>query len=123
MSTYDESKHARATDGKWAPKRNDAPKGALSHGAALNDKPLSVKILPVPDPDGGYDTLVEAPTGRHYLREGVQHREDGPAYIGRDGSERWFQNGQLHRDPTDGPALLEDGYSEFYEGGVLVRAS
>ena len=121
MSTFDENAHPREKrGGRFAKRHNDAPSGELGHAGNLSNEPLNVTVLPEPDPAGGFDTLVEAPTGRHYLRQGVQHREDGPAYEGRDGSEKWIRDGQLHRDPEEGPALIEDGYEEFYEAGVLV---
>ncbi len=40
--------------------------------------------------------------------DGLYHREDGPAIIYPNGTERWFYHGQYHR--TDGPAITtEDG--------------
>lgn len=123
MSSFDETQHPRAATGKWTDKVNDAPSGELTHGDA-EIGPLKVSILPEPDPRGGFDTQVDAPSGRHFLRGSVPHREDGPAYEGRDGSEAWYQNGQLHRDPQDGPAVIDEyenePIEEFYEHGQLV---
>ena len=39
-----------------------------------------------------------------YKRNGVMHREGGPAVIYNDGSEMWAQNGKLHRE--EGPAVI-----------------
>lgn len=120
MSSFDESKHRRGLPGnrgQFAPKGADAPIGGLDVPAP---GPLKVDLLPEPDPKGGFDTRVEAPTGSHYLRGGVPHREDGPAYEGRDGAEAWFRDGKLHRDPADGPALVEDNFEEYYQDGRLV---
>ena len=124
MSTFDESKHPRGQaghPGRFAGKQNAAPAGSLG-GAPIG--PLKVSILAEPDPSGGFDTQVDAPTGRHFLRDSVPHREDGPAYEGRDGSEAWYRNGKLHRDPQDGPAVIDEfedeSIEEFYENGQLV---
>lgn len=38
-----------------------------------------------------------------WYKDGVAHREDGPATIYPDGTEVWSQNGRLHR--ADGPAF------------------
>jgi hypothetical protein len=34
----------------------------------------------------------------------TNHREDGPAIIGPDGSQKWYVNGKRHRE--DGPAYI-----------------
>ena len=36
-------------------------------------------------------------------KEGLYHREDGPAIEDADGSKAWYINGQYHRE--DGPAI------------------
>lgn len=124
MSSFDETQHPRGRTGQFAAKANSAPDGELCSDSDNDAVELRVSILPNPDPAGGFDTSVDAPTGKHYLREGVPHRLDGPAYVGHDGSEVWFQNGELHRDIADGPALVDeyDGgvIEEFYEHGQLV---
>lgn len=69
-----------------------------------------------------------------YWRNGVLHREHGPASVerGADGTvifEAWYRDGDMHRDPAEGPAFIwragEDGITreEFYVGGVLLNAS
>lgn len=130
MSSFDETKHPRGqagNPGQFSSKNNDAPAGSLGNtsnapGAPMG--PLKVTLLPEPDPRGGFDTRVDAPTGRHYLRGNVPHREDGPAYEGNDGSEVYYQHGELHRDPADGPAVIDeyegDLVEEFYSHGQLV---
>ena len=51
-----------------------------------------------------------------YLLDGQLHREDGPAYIWRHGSQEWYQNGVIHR--TDGPAYeAADGYVSWHLNG------
>ncbi len=52
--------------------------------------------------------------------KGQFHREDGPAYICRDGTEEWWFNGYLHR--ADGPAVIfPDGSHEWWLNGELHR--
>lgn len=124
MNNFDESKHRRgqpANAGQFAGKDNSAPTGGLDPNALTRPPAkFDVEILDSPDPVGGFDTRVEAPTGARYLRNGKLHRQDGPAYEGRDGAEGWYQDGQLHRDPQEGPALVEDGHGEFYADGQLL---
>lgn len=79
-----------------------------------------------------------------WFRNGVLHRDDGPAVVGIDGNEEWFQDGLRHRENgpaivlasgfqywylhdrlhrEDGPAADEgsDGLREWYQHGVLHR--
>lgn len=77
-------------------------------------------ILDEPDPVGGFDTAVSAPTGEYYLRDGVQHRLDGPSYEGVDGSQEWRRNGELSRE--DGPAVVDGEYEEHWVEGVPLSA-
>lgn len=49
----------------------------------------------------------------------IIHRNDGPAYTGKDG-EMWYINGKIHR--TDGPALLYPNGSEaWFKDGLIHR--
>lgn len=41
--------------------------------------------------------------GVEWFRNGVLHRENGPAVVAPDGSTYWYADGKLHRD--DGPAI------------------
>ena len=60
---------------------------------------------------------------RYKNKEGLYHREDGPAIIGgKFGDEKyWYFNGKLHRE--DGPAVIEHGGNnkEYYKHGKLHR--
>ena len=48
------------------------------------------------------------------------HRDDGPAIIDHDGTEKWCQYGRLHRE--DGPAVIyPDGGKEWWYEGQLHR--
>jgi hypothetical protein len=58
-------------------------------------------------------------TRRHY-RNGLRHREDGPAAIWLDGTQFWYRNGLRHRE--DGPtAIYPGGYRAWYLNGHLHR--
>ena len=53
-------------------------------------------------------------------KNGVYHREDGPATTHPDGSKFWHRYGKLHR--TDGPACeYANGAKEWYQDGKLHR--
>jgi hypothetical protein len=52
------------------------------------------------------------------LPDGTLHREDGPALIHKNGTEKWFRYGVLHR--ADGPAIRTANKSEeWHFNGVL----
>jgi hypothetical protein len=59
--------------------------------------------------------------GRHeWYRNGVLHRDDGPAILLRDGTKRWYQNGRLHR--ANGPAIeYPTGRKDWYQNDFLHR--
>ena len=51
-------------------------------------------------------------TRRHY-RNGLCHREGGPAVIYSAGTQIWYRNGKFHRE--DGPAFIyPDGTQEWW---------
>jgi hypothetical protein len=55
-----------------------------------------------------------------YYKNGLLHRENGPAIIYADGRKKWYQNGHLHR--LDGPASeWPKFYREWYQTGLLHR--
>jgi hypothetical protein len=56
-----------------------------------------------------------------WYRNGVVHRDDGPAYLNSDGTEVWYRNGRIHRD-DDLPAVIEAcGWREYWVDGVQIR--
>ncbi len=73
-----------------------------------------VRVLEVVD-------QVTWPDGtRKWYREGLRHREDGPAVIWPDGQQEWWRKGKLHRD--DGPAVIfADGGRQWYRDGRRHR--
>lgn len=66
-------------------------------------------------------TEFERPDGtRLWFKDGLLHRDGGPAQIDADGTEYWYQNGKLHR--TDGPAfIIKDGYQGWFFNGDYHR--
>ncbi len=55
-----------------------------------------------------------------FFRDGLRHREDGPAIIAPDGGRYWYYNGQPHRE--GGPAFEEaDGCLSWFRHGKLHR--
>jgi hypothetical protein len=75
-------------------------------------------------------SAVKYPNGREirqyvdgrteYLMDGERHREDGPAYVGADGTKVWFLNGKRHRE--DGPAIEDaNGAKAWSRYGELHR--
>ena len=53
---------------------------------------------------------------RFWYKDGVLHREDGPAVEYEDGDKAWYKNGIIHRD--DGPALeYLEGIKKWYLNG------
>jgi len=66
----------------------------------------------------GWRTDMEG--NRWHYRNGLLHREDGPAIICADGDAFWCRNGSLHRE--DGPAVIyPNGYQAWYLNGEAVR--
>ena len=117
MSTF-EALHPRGGGGRFTNKSHSAPSLALSAPAPV-EPVFEVQTLDAPDPAGGFDMSVDAPTGRRYLADGKLHRLDGPAYVGKDGTQEWYVHGELHRD--GGPAVVADGGEEWYDHGRLTR--
>ena len=54
-----------------------------------------------------------------YDEAGLRHRDDGPAVVGEDGTEAWWQHGKLHR--LDGPAVTAGKYQAWWENGIQLR--
>ena len=74
-----------------------------------------------PHSTGGYDQIRIWPNGNiTYLRNRELHREDGPAFVGADGSRTWHRNGREHRE--DGPAVeCPDGHHQWWLEGKQLR--
>ena len=57
------------------------------------------------------DGIYEEEIGTIYYKNGKNHNENGPAYIGKSGYKQYLINGKLHR--IDGPA-------EIYSNGSVT---
>ena len=66
--------------------------------------------------------MVISPDGtREWFRNGLWHRDDGPAVEWPNGTKVWFYNGRRHRD--DGPAVEHaDGSTEWWKQGLHVAS-
>lgn len=70
--------------------------------------------------DGTEELVIMSEGIKIWYRNGLRHREDGPATVYPNGSKMWFKNDLLHRD--DGPALdAADGSKFWYQNGLRHR--
>ncbi|MEO7172795.1 hypothetical protein [Flavobacterium sp.] len=66
------------------------------------------------------DGCIIEETGTRYYKEGLLHREDGPAFECVDGDKYWMINGLFHR--LDGPALIYvNGRKDWFFKGERHR--
>ena len=57
---------------------------------------------------------------KEWYKNGLLHREDGPAVVKADGTKEWYLNGKFHR--VDGPAIERvNGDREWYRHGQCHR--
>lgn len=69
--------------------------------------------------NGRYEELVNNVPFVHWYKDGILHREDGPAVEGKFGEKYWLKNGKLHRE--DGPAVTwPNGAQEWYLNDVAL---
>ena len=65
---------------------------------------------------------IRTPHGYVYLRDGLKHRDKGPAETHEDGYKAWFKMGRRHR--VGGPAVIRpDGSEEYWQEGRLLKKS
>jgi hypothetical protein len=65
-------------------------------------------------------TMVVENGTKYWYRDGLLHREDGPAIECPSGTKFWYRNGDLHRE--DGPAVERaDGTKFWYRNGQLLK--
>lgn len=56
---------------------------------------------------------------KKYIKNGLFHKENGPAIIWFNGDKCYYRNGNLHRD--NGPAVIHsDGNKEYWIDGILL---
>ncbi len=73
----------------------------------------------MPHKDDG-PAILEVDGTQKWYRHGSRHRDDGPAEITADGTQVWRQYDGIHRD--GGPAVFEsDGTQQWYQYGELHR--
>ena len=59
---------------------------------------------------------VDANGTKRWYKNGLLHRDDGPAVIWSDGRQEWWKDGNWHRD--DGPAVIcTSGTHYWYKDG------
>ena len=84
MTAFDESKHSRATDGKFAHKPH-------SEAGSVSLAPARMKSSRHAGP---------GQSEGWFNREGNLHREGGPAVVMADGETLWYSEGQLIDPPA-----------------------
>lgn len=61
-------------------------------------------------------TSVQDETIAQWYRDGIIHRDGGPAMITSKGAKIWYRNGKFHRE--DGPAVIVGDAAEWYLDGI-----
>jgi len=68
----------------------------------------------------GYEVTIDSDGCRCWLKNGLYHREEGPAYETLKGEKRWYLNGVQHRE--GGPAVeYVDGTKVWFLNGKQHR--
>lgn len=73
---------------------------------------------------GDEPAVVYADGTKWWYREGLIHRDNGPAVVHPNGAQEWWLNNQRQRtEYPDSEGIHPDlrGVKQFYENGVLVR--
>ena len=66
-------------------------------------------------------TFTDTYGNKEWYKDGLRHREDGPAIVLKDGIEIWYKDGKKHRD-NDLPAVVDsDGTEKWYKDGKKHR--
>jgi hypothetical protein len=56
-----------------------------------------------------------------WFKDGLIHRDDGPALLLSDGTEVWYRNGKIYRDSGLPAIVCSDGTREYYRRGKKIR--
>jgi hypothetical protein len=56
-----------------------------------------------------------------WKKNGLIHRDDGPAVITVNGTEQWYQKNKLHREGGEPAVTYPDGNQGWYQHGELHR--
>ena len=107
---FSESEFKRKLAQEFANKDKPAVEGKILTSGEFNKLPVNKRTGCVKCVDGD----------KFWYKEGLFHREDGPAFEFVDGFKEWYKEGKLHRE--DGPAReYTDGSKEWYKEGKLHR--
>lgn len=113
---------AQHTDDKVFVKRQEAGWTTydILSSATGTEKLIIARIKKFKDPQA-FISFEAAPTKYNYrtvkLKNGKIHADDGPAIVGKDNLQEWYQEGKLHRD--DGPAKITiTGTKSWWKEGV-----
>lgn len=69
------------------------------------------------------DKFLTHPDGsKAWYRNGLLHREDGPAFICNDGKESWYRHGRLHREGGE-PAVISNEEKGWWLFGKRHRTN
>ena len=81
----------------------------------------TIKLKSFNDLPAHYTGIVEWENGKkEWYKEGLLHREDGPAIEWESGTKEWYKEGLLHR--VDGPACeYSNGTKYWYKEGKKHR--
>lgn len=61
--------------------------------------------------DDDLPAVIREDGTREWYRDGLRHRENGPARVSRE-AQHWYQHGKLHR--LDGPAIIKDTEEQWF---------
>jgi len=66
-----------------------------------------------------YDVIECLNGAKHWYKNGVLHRDDGPSIEWDNGYKSWWKNGERHRD--DGPAIeYANGEKDYWYNGEYL---
>lgn len=119
MGSIDDKGNLHDRAGKFSEKKHSAPSSGLT--PAHEDTPRTPLRVQHADGRDGYTAVVDAPTGRVYVKDGVLSRTNGPAYEGHDGTQEWRVDGILNRSGGAPAVIHDDGSTEHWENGHPVR--
>lgn len=65
--------------------------------------------------------LLDREGNRTWYFHWKEHRDGGPAFVGANGTKKWYQYGALHREGGEPAIEWAYGDREWYRNGVLHR--
>jgi len=81
----------------------------------------TIRVISQSEIPKNFTGIVEFSVGtKKWLKNGVPHRDNGPAMEFYWGTKEWRQEGLYHR--SDGPAIIRtSGTKEWWQNGVMHR--